>query len=126
MTRRNEVGSATVHGIALIGLLTVVALICVCAASIFATNRKSQSAADLSALAGAGAVGAGRDGCAAAHQVASRNQAAVTSCRVDGWVVSVAVQMPTPRLFGTTYQMRARARAGPVDGSTGLTPSVGR
>ena len=54
-------GTATVQGIGLIGLLTVFALVCVCIASMFATNRRSQSAADLAALAGAGAVGAGEN-----------------------------------------------------------------
>lgn len=125
--RRDERGVATLHGISLIGLLTVFALVCTCAAAMFATNRRSQSAADLAALAGAGAIGNGADPCAAAHRIAARNDAALTDCRVDGWEVAVAVQIRTPRLFGARYPMRARARAGPVDGSgAGLAPSVGQ
>lgn len=125
MTPRDERGAATVQGIGLIGVLTVFALICVCAASMFVTNRQSQSAADLAALAGAGAVGAGQDPCAAAQRVAARNKAEITACRVSGWVVSVSVRVTTPRLFGTTYQMQARARAGPVGDTAGLAPHVG-
>lgn len=81
-------------------------------------RHRAQSAADLSALAGASAQVAGDgDGCEAARRLAARQEGAprVVDCVVDGEDVQlrVAVSVRLGR-FGT-HDATAVARAGPVE-----------
>jgi secretion/DNA translocation related TadE-like protein len=71
------------------------------------------SAADLAALAGASALQAGEDGCAAARSNARRNEATVTACSVDGQDVTVLTARRTQPVLGRRFTVHASARAGP-------------
>lgn len=86
-------------------------------AAVIARHR-AQAAADLSALAAAGAVPGGRaTACTRAGQIATAMHASLTQCHADGLNVvvivdvPVALQIPGLAQFGPA---RSTARAGPV------------
>jgi secretion/DNA translocation related TadE-like protein len=83
-------------------------------------HRRAQAAADLAALAGAGALARGVDPCASAAAVAEANDATLTACTVAGAQVRLVVTVAGPRGLGQTGDLTARARAGPVDQRGGL------
>jgi secretion/DNA translocation related TadE-like protein len=114
---RDERGAAVVVGIALSGLLLVVASASVGSVGIVLAHRRAQAAADLAALAGAGALQHGADPCMAARAIAARNRAVLTRCRVDGASVLVATAVALPRALGSGT-IPARSRAGPVSALT--------
>jgi secretion/DNA translocation related TadE-like protein len=111
--RRDDRGAGTVLGIAMMGVLVTVTLAVCCGASVVAAHRAAQSAADLAALAAAGALQDGDDPCASAADIAGDNRATLRDCRVDGWSVSVVV-VSRARLPVGRVELPARARAGPV------------
>lgn len=111
--RRDEAGVGTVLGLAMAGLLLFVTVAASGAVAIVGRHRVAQSAADLAALAGAGALQEGRDPCASASVLARRNRARLTGCRVSGWQVEVTV-VSEARVWGRRQQLAARGRAGPV------------
>lgn len=103
----------------MVGCFVAVALIAVTGLLVqigagVATRHRAQAAADLAALAVAGALdrGAGT-ACSEANRIAARMRVQVRSCTVDGWdavvEVEAAVSLPGGR------QARAIARAGPVE-----------
>jgi secretion/DNA translocation related TadE-like protein len=110
---RDERGAAVVVGIALTGLLLVVASVCAGSVAIVVAHRRAQAAADLAALAGAGALQRGADPCVAARAIAVRDRAVLTDCLVDGVSVVVATVVVLPRALGGG-DVPARSRAGPV------------
>lgn len=94
-------------------------------AAMVVAHRSAQSAADLAALAGAGDLGRGLDGCASAARVAAANQARLVRCDVSGRVLTVRVETRGPHWLGQLADLDAQARAGPQV-TTALTPrSVG-
>jgi secretion/DNA translocation related TadE-like protein len=99
--------------IACLGLLLVLGAALGVVAALVHAHREAQSAADLAALAGAGAVGRGAPACPAAAGVAAANTARLTQCVVDGRVVAVQVEVAGPHWLGQTADLSARARAGP-------------
>ncbi len=103
-----------VAGVALAGLLVVVALLAAGAVAVVDVHRQIQSAADLAALAGAVAVQDGRDPCAEATALARRNGAIEVTCATDGVTVTLTVARPL-RIAGLTLTLRARSRAGPAE-----------
>jgi len=109
----DERGAATVLAMALASVLLLVGLGCAWTGAVVAAHRRAQSAADLAALAGAQALQAAEDPCAAAGQVAAANQARTVWCEVDGEDVIVAVRVAGPGLAGRTPSVVAEARAGP-------------
>lgn len=111
--QRSEGGVAVVWGIASMGLLVFFAVVCTQVVALVTAHRQAQSAADLAALAGAGALVRGDDACLAAHRVAQRNRASLTACRVSGTDVVVGVHVRTRGLAGRAHELEARARAGP-------------
>lgn len=111
--RSDEVGAGTVLGLAMAGLLLFVTVAVSGAVAIVGRHRVAQSAADLAALAGAGALQEGRDPCKSAAVLARRNQARLTGCRVSGWQVEVTI-VSEARVWGRRQQLAARGRAGPV------------
>ena len=117
---RDERGAATVVALGLVGVLLVVAAVSVGTIAIVLAHRRAQVAADLASLAGAGALQAGADPCAAAERIADRQRATVTRCVVDGLSVVVATAVDLPAALGGA-SMPARARAGPV-GTTPVGP----
>lgn len=78
-------------------------------------RHRAESAADLSALAGAGAAEFGGDGCGAAAGTAVANQAVLVRCSLaaDGSVtVEVAVALPAGLARWTAGPATATSRAG--------------
>lgn len=114
MTPPCERGSATVYAMIFIGLLTTVALVAAAVAALFVGQRRAAAAADLAALAGASALQRGGSGCDAAGGIAQANHARLVSCETAGDVLTVRVSVAVPTLFRSDFQVRARARAGPV------------
>ena len=110
---RDERGAAVVVGIALLALLVLVAAVCVGSVAIVVSHRRAQVAADLAALAAAGALQRGADPCGAAGQIAGRHAAEVTGCVVEGSAVVVSTAVTLPAGLGGA-DVPARARAGPV------------
>jgi secretion/DNA translocation related TadE-like protein len=94
------------------GVLMLVGAALAVATAMVVAHRAAQSAADLSALAGARAVAQGRDGCASAARVAEANGARLTSCDVGVSAVEVTVVVSGPHWLGQRADLEARARAG--------------
>jgi len=110
---RDEEGVAVVIAVGVASILVFVALVGGGVTALVAGHRKVQTAADLAALAGAGAVQRGAQPCVAASHVASRNGSELRQCDADGQVVLVELELRLPEMFGGRV-LRARARAGPV------------
>lgn len=108
-----EHGAATVLATAFLGLLLLVGSALGVVAAMVAAHRQAQSAADLAALAAAGALRRGGDACEAAGRVAPANGASLEACLVDGADVTVTVRVTGPRFLGQAGDLDARARAGP-------------
>ena len=106
-----EDGSGSILAVAIIGSVVALALLMLPVSMGFAVRQSVAGAADASALAAADtAVGlyAGFP-CSAAARVAAANGASITSCEVDGLVVTVTVSRP---LLGV--EVTAAATAGPA------------
>ena len=110
---RDERGSASLLVVTAAGVLVLVALALAAVAGMVGAHRTAQSAADLAALAGAGAVAHGRDGCAAAGSLAAANGATLVSCEVEADDVRVEVRVRGPEWRGSGRDFTATARAGP-------------
>jgi secretion/DNA translocation related TadE-like protein len=110
---RNSRGSAAMLGVVVIGVLSLVALLVGTVGGVVADQRRVESAADLAALAGAAAGLRGEDACAAAEQVARRNEATLASCQVAGEDVDVLARRAVREVFGHDLRVSSRARAGP-------------
>lgn len=111
--RPRERGGATVFAVACAGVLLLLGAALGVAAAVLVAHRTAQSAADLSALAAAGAVSRA-DPCTRAAEVATANGARLAGCVVAGREVEVEVQVRGPRWLGQSADLTARARAGPV------------
>jgi secretion/DNA translocation related TadE-like protein len=107
-------GTAAVLAVGLTGVLVTVTLLVAVVGGVVADQRRVEAAADLAALAGAGAVQAGRDGCAAARETAGRNGGTLRSCALHGDVVTVEVGRNSQAVLGLRLALVGRARAGPV------------
>jgi secretion/DNA translocation related TadE-like protein len=110
-----DAGSASVWSLA--GALAVLTLVwatsLVCLA--VGARHQAEAAADLAAIAGVAAARDGRDGCAAAAQIATANSALLDVCRwsADGsLIVGVAVRLPPALSRWATGPVTAQARAG--------------
>lgn len=111
---RAERGAATVAAcLALTALLAATLLIGEIGAVIVARHR-AQAAADLGALAAAGALSAGPgDACAQAREIGLRMRVRVHTCAVAHWDVTVVAEVcASLGPFGAQV-VRATARAGP-------------
>lgn len=112
-----ERGSMTVLALAAGAVLLILTLAGAQLVAAAVAAHQARSAADLAALAGAGAAQEGPSRpCAAAADVATRNGADLTGCAVavDGSVL-LAVRVPVAlRLPGGPAGSVARARAGPA------------
>lgn len=112
--RTDEHGAGSVLGVAMLGLLVTVTIAAGGVAGVIASHRTAQAAADLAALAGAGALQDGGDACGRAAAVAARNRARLSGCEVEGWNVTVLVTANTSPLPGGALELGARGRAGPA------------
>lgn len=107
------------------GVATVLAC-CVLAAIVMVTGgmlhvgsavarHTAQSAADLSALGGAGALDGGEaSACAKSAAIAERMRTVLAECEVQGWDVVVEIRAPVLLSGFGIGDARASARAGPV------------
>ncbi len=108
-----ERGAATVTVLAFVSVLLLLGGALGVVAAMVQAHRTAQAAADLAALAGAGAQARGRDPCATGGAVASANGARLVSCELDGADVRVLVEVSGPRWLGQVSDLAASARAGP-------------
>ncbi|MDO5093053.1 MAG: flp pilus-assembly TadE/G-like family protein [Propionibacteriaceae bacterium] len=98
MRRRDERGGGSVLIAGVCFSLLSVAVGVVVIMGWLATAERAQAAADLTALAAAGVISDGGDGCEAARATARDNEARLTDCQVRGerprFVVEVTVALP--------------------------------
>ena len=113
VTRPPEQGSATLFAVA-VGVLCLVGAGPGVVASMVYAHRVAQSAADLSAIAGAQARARGRDPCGAAAALAKANGAVLDSCVVEGLDVRVSPTVTGPHWLGQHHDLSAQALAGPA------------
>ncbi|KRF37288.1 Rv3654c family TadE-like protein [Nocardioides sp. Soil805] len=109
-----ERGAATLLVVAAAGLLLFLGLALGGVSALVVAQRRVQSAADLSALAGATAAVEGGDACAAAAGTARANGADLVGCVRSGDSVRVAVTVPGVAVPGGSRDVTAEARAGPA------------
>lgn len=111
---RGDRGVATVWAVGAIAVLLGVALFGMHLGAALVARHQAESAADLAALAGAGAVVAGEQAaCAEAGRITERMRVRLLSCQVRGWDVSVEVAARPAGATGVFGQATGRARAGP-------------
>ncbi|TCK01114.1 secretion/DNA translocation related TadE-like protein [Nocardia alba] len=112
---RDEGGATAFVCVALAGLICLTLMVSQVGAVVVARHR-AQGAADLGALAAAGALAQGAElGCAEADEIARRMEVRVRRCSVAQWDVVVDVEANvTAGVFGVRT-VRASARAGPVE-----------
>lgn len=105
---------ATVVTTALVGALVLLGVAGSFLVATAVAHRSAQAAADLAALAAAGSLQsrAGQP-CTVAGEVAVANGATITSCEVVGEHVLVVVGRHGPELWGHSFTVTGRARAGP-------------
>lgn len=114
---RDESGSATVFAAIAVLALVSVAVLVLHFGTVVAARHRAQAAADLAALAAAGALDGGvESACAAATSIANRNEAIVRECVVDGWDTTVVVTADVDLGVVGDRTVRATARAGRADG----------
>ena len=107
-------GVGAVLGVGGIGVLATVAVLGAGFGGVVVDQHRVAAAADLAALAGAVAHQSGEDACAAARDVARRNDARLSECGVAGGDVVVRAVRPARSLFGHAVVVGSQARAGPV------------
>ncbi|WP_082393620.1 Rv3654c family TadE-like protein [Nocardia arizonensis] len=111
----SERGGATVLGcLALTALLSLTLMIAQIGVVAVARHR-AQAAADLGALAAAGALDSGVEaGCAEGGEVVRRMSMRIRGCEVDEWDATVSVEGNVPIGLLGQRTVHAVARAGPV------------
>lgn len=115
MKVRDDSGGVTVLAACALAALLVVVIAVVHVGSAVGGRHRAQSAADLSALAAAGALDRGvDDACATGARLVEQMEGVMTSCVVEDWdvVVEVSISLPLGR-FGLRDAV-AVARAGPA------------
>ncbi|MCY7394706.1 MAG: flp pilus-assembly TadE/G-like family protein [Nocardioides sp.] len=111
--RPDERGGVTLFAVACAGVLLLLGAALGVVAAMVVAHRTAQGAADLSALAAAGALDT-TDPCARAAWVAAANGGRLSSCLLQDREVTVVVEVAGPRWLGQQSDLRARARAGPA------------
>lgn len=111
--RSDERGLATITGLMVVGVLTFVAVACAFGGTAITAQRRAQSGADLVALAAAGSVQRGGDGCSVADRYAIENKVVLDRCVVQGDQVTIVVHARVMVTGPLDLTMPARARAGP-------------
>lgn len=112
---RRERGSATIYAIAIGGLLGLIAMVILQAATLIRLQHEVTKAADLAALAASQASVVGKDPCAAATEIGRRNHAAVVRCRMDFDVATVTTRAESRAVWGQRFRVERKARAAPAD-----------
>jgi secretion/DNA translocation related TadE-like protein len=110
---RSEHGAAAVIVVMVaMTILLVVGTMLGFVAGVFRAHRQAQSAADLTALAGAQTLVLGGDACRAAANFASANGSRLDRCHVVDRDVLVSVRVDGPGWWGFAADPVAEARAG--------------
>ena len=110
---RAESGSASVLAVVVVAVLTAAAVLVSAFGGVVADQRRVESAADLAALAAAGALQVGGDPCQAAGSSTARNGARLAECLVTGEEVTVRVTRSRV-VLGHSLELTGRARGGPA------------
>ncbi|UBU13811.1 Rv3654c family TadE-like protein [Nonomuraea gerenzanensis] len=108
-------GSATLWGVALMGLLMAVAIALATVGSVRVAHHRANSAADLSALAAAKLALSDPEGaCAKAAELAAENGVELVNCHITDDIADIWTALPIslPLLGRRTVQ--GRSRAGPT------------
>ncbi|MPZ82059.1 MAG: hypothetical protein GEV28_17360 [Actinophytocola sp.] len=109
-------GAATVWAAGAIAALLVVSMLVVSIGAAAATRHRAEGAADLAALAAAGAAVEGeRAACGKARWVTDRMRVQLQGCRLDGWDALIEVVAVPSGVLDGFGPAKARARAGPVE-----------
>jgi secretion/DNA translocation related TadE-like protein len=106
-------GAATMLAVVVVALLGLLTWLAGGVAAVVVAQRRVEAAADLAALAGAGAAVAGRTPCPTAKQAAERNGGMLIRCAPTGPDVTVRVAWPATSVLGHDVVVHADARAGP-------------
>jgi len=121
-TDPGDAGSASVLSVSVVVVIAVLSAAALTGTQALAERSRVAGAADASALAAAdaaaGLVTGGGGPCSLAASLARANTVELSSCDVDGLVVTVVVTGSAP-LLGVT--VRASATAGPPPSAPGLT-----
>ncbi|MFN2494313.1 MAG: Rv3654c family TadE-like protein [Pseudonocardiaceae bacterium] len=108
-------GSATIWAAGAIAVLMSVVVVGLHLGGVILARHQAESAADLAALAGAGAVLAGeQQACGQARRVTDRMRVQLVSCRARGADVLVEVTARPVGRLGDLGEATGRARAGPA------------
>jgi secretion/DNA translocation related TadE-like protein len=112
---RDDEGVATVLACCVLAAIVMVTGGMLHVGSAVVARHTAQSAADLSALGGAGALGGGEaSACAKSAAIAERMRTVLAECEVQGWDVVVEVRAPVLLSGFGIGDAQAYARAGPV------------
>lgn len=111
----SERGAATVAACLALTALLAATMLFVQVGVVIVARHRAQAAADLGALAAAGALTAETDdACSRARELGQRMRVRVRSCTVVGWDVTVVAELTASLGPLGTPDVRAVARAGPV------------
>ncbi|MFI7463013.1 Rv3654c family TadE-like protein [Nonomuraea sp. NPDC049646] len=120
MIKNKERGSATLWGVALMGLLMAVAGGLAAVGAVRVARHRVDSAADLSALAAARAAIADPEGaCGRAAALARRNGVRLAACEITGEIADVRTSLSITLPIAGAHTLTGRSRAGPVTMSPG-------
>ena len=109
---RDDEGSGTVLGVALVMLVGVLLMAISVAGGLFISQTRARAAADLAAVSAATALLEGRSACDVASSVAAANGAGLEACTVQDEDVLVRVSVSTR--IPLAPQVVRSAQAGPV------------
>ncbi|MEO3798319.1 Rv3654c family TadE-like protein [Nonomuraea sp. B10E15] len=117
--RDKERGSATLWGVALMGLLMAVATAFATVGSVRVAGHRVSSAADLSALAAAEMALADPEGaCLRAATLAARNGVKLARCEIRDEIADVWTSLSISLPVAGTRTVTGRSRAGPATVTT--------
>ncbi|MEU0563893.1 Rv3654c family TadE-like protein [Nonomuraea sp. NPDC005983] len=116
--QRGDRGSATLWGVALMGLLMAVAMAFTTVGSVRVARHRVNDAADLSALAAARLAVIDPDGaCLRAADLAARNGVKLVRCTISNEIADVQTSLPITLPAVGTRTLTGRSRAGPSQSS---------
>ena len=115
MNLRDDEGVAKVLACCVLAAIVMVTVGMLHVGSAVVARHTAQSAADLSALGGAGALDGGEaSACAKSAAIAERMRAVLAECEVQGWDVVVEIRAPVLLSGFGIGDAQAYARAGPI------------
>jgi secretion/DNA translocation related TadE-like protein len=108
-------GAATVWLLAAGLVLVAMGVAAAAAGTATVARHRAQAAADLGALAGAmRAVEGSESACARAAEIVTANGGQLAACALDGFELTIAVDLAVSPVRGIARTAHASARAGPI------------